>query len=330
MKKIIYTVLVCSLVVLQSCKDKPGDDWGDQYQAHSEIFSIAFEGQLGEPVVDNLTNEISLEIYSDDYTAIAISDLVTSKDASSSVATGGTVSFGADGNTPASITITSVSGTSQTYNITAQPYILPIGSWAGTGTTPADDDKTQFHFGTFYNGFAIASRATHDGTFWAPWYWYGWGYTAEGGHTYFNDGVAAMDNTLSLVSTGAGNGVIEGTFTYGPGADGQMGSYEHTYTGDSSVFDVNDNYNLLGASGTWVMNLTDFAITFTSAGGKVANTSAGKGHWVLDGDNMTLFLDIDRTGLPSAGDAYNMYNATDPDLGHILSGTELELKFTKN
>lgn len=175
-------------------------------------------------------------------------------------------------------------------------------------------------------------------SWWNPWgegeFW-----SCEWGGEYcydiFTNGAAVMDNTLSISEE---QGVTEdlimyGDYTYGPGTDGEIGSFEHTNATTGIVEDFNESYGVMPVSGIWELNLTTNRLEFFNAdktksvktfiagsspcefsdilnsGTKILGngfTGLEYGWDVVDG-KLNFFLEIDRTNLSDQEDAFYDY-----------------------
>jgi len=141
-------------------------------------------------------------------------------------------------------------------------------------------------------------------SWWNPWgegeFW-----SCEWGEQYcydvFTKGEAVMDNTLSM---GELQGVTEdnkmfGEFIYGPGADGDMGGYEHINATTEEVHDYNDSYGVLPNSGIWELDLTTNHLVFFNSD-KSKSTKL-----FIVGESEGEFPDLIANGVEILGNGFN-------------------------
>lgn len=362
----ISLVAVFVLLVGNSC-DKDEVKYETIY---SELFEIKLEGQVGNAVIDYENRIVSATIYSKDYANIELIDLVVSKSATTSINIGEAIDFSSSDSQDLTITA-ETGGSTKTYTINISKFLSPsfVGNWT---MSTAYEDPVRFHqlwVTSWWEENHVDAFNLVD-SWWNPWgqgeFW-----SCEWGGEYcydvFTNGVAAMDNTLTI---GELQGVTEdlimyGDFTYGPGADGEMGSFEHTNATTGIEYDYNDSYSVMPSIGTWELNLTSNRLEFFNSdktksvktfitgsspgefsdlindGTKIlGNGFAGLeyGYDVLDG-KFYLFLEIDRTNLSDQMDAFYRFGFEAPwneseglDATHakIEGGFALEFRMVKS
>lgn len=315
-KLLTIQALLAFIVSFTACKDEtvPNID--------ANLLEIELEGQIGVSDADVANSKFACTIYGDDYSNVKIKRMIISENAISSVKVGESLSFSNE-TSSAEITITSETGVKKTYTIKAEKFVVPefTGDWTLTNEcffnyTYCNEDGTDC--GQDYYG----SLSSND---------YG---------SYFIHGDQIYDNTLKMEFASVdGSGNLTGTFHYGPGADGKIGSFEHQPDG-GEIIDLNENFTrLFPGDGTWKMNPVSNEITFYNSDKSKQSTtysnSGDKVHWqveTLDGGaiQFTLWLKVNRTGLPTDHEALLEYgyNATAWTLAGYMIGFKM-IKDTK-
>jgi len=313
MRKVTILFTICILVAFGFSCDKEADQ-----NKYCELFSISFEGQTGDTDIDRDYNEVAFQIFTDNLSAVRISEMTLSDGATPSTAVGETLDFSNENNT-ADLTITSESGEKTKAYTIFMDNLAPdfVGSWKMTSGT------NRYSFQVKYCDGGDCSLETSIDP------------------AVFTNGSAAADNTINFTLDGFDEETIMyGKFTYGPGADGEMGSYEHTHATTSEVYDFNDNYGILFAQGSWELNLGTSRITFfnadRSASIKTYTNYLDKKHWIMgtDADGttemFTFWLPVNRSGMLSAQQAWETHGADDPTLAYIMGGFFIEFNMVKN
>ena len=335
--KLIYICLFAALVLFigNSCTEN-----SIEYEnVYSELFDIKLEGQIGAPVIDYENKTISIRVYSENYAAIELRDIAISKNATTSIPVGGTIDFSTSDSQDISITA-EIGGSIKTYTITIAKFTAPpfVGNWEmGSG-------EERFRFHVNYCEGDDCSERIFDPVSNRYWFYYGvWYWSCETwGPPYcyytFTNGAATMDNTLSI---GELKGVTKdlkmyGDFTFGPGDDGEMGSYEHTHATTGEVFDFNDNYRVMPTNGTWELDLISNKLEFFNADkSRSVLTYAGGDltDWEFSDDpgaeEFIFRLQVNRNGLMSAEEAWTVYGEEDDTLAKIMGGFALEFRMVK-
>lgn len=358
----VSLIAVFMLLFGNSC-EKEGLEYKNVY---CELFNIKFEGQIGDVIIDRENQTISAKIYSDSYAAIELVDLTISQNATSSIPAGATIDF-SNTDTQDLIISAASGGNTKTYTINITKFLEPpfVGNWT---ISSAYEDHIRIHLiwiTSWWEGNHVDAFNLVD-SWWNPWgqgdFW-----SCEWGGDYcyniFTNGAAISDNTLSM---GGVQGVTTdlkmfGEFTYGPGADGEMGSYEHTNAMTWEEYDFNDSYSVLPTNGIWELDLTTNRLVFFNSDRSkstnlfIAGESEGEfsnmvnngvsilgngftglpyGWDIVDG-KFNFFLEIDRTNLMDQWDAFysygvDWYGALDETQVKINGGFALEYRMEKS
>lgn len=260
-KHIIMSILA-GAAIFTACQkeDTPDTPSGGEKSKERSILSIAFEGQIGEAVIENTdatSGTVSVEIATDlvaDLTKVKITALTFSYGATSSVAQGETM----DLTKAASIVITAESGDTKTYSINVKTF---SESFAGCYTIKTSN----FVGGLYYpDGFGWGTLE-----FMTPetksWCWDTEGYGPEANYDDFFEIVCTKINA---------DGTTEGTCKLYGGADGKH--WNCIFAGKQNKENVGQPLDLrkyyrvipLGES-TWKRNYEENTITFTAADGTV-------------------------------------------------------------
>lgn len=250
MKYLAYLSIVLMAFIQLSCQQDPlsnikDDDWNN----NRTIESIKFENQVGQPEIariDNSTGEIEISINVDavpDLSNIVVQELVLSYGATASVEEGDALNFDNPSNT-ATITVTSQTGKSRDYTVTADSFTETLtGTYDITGLTLYGGT------GPEYGGGAVLGLTSK------PWVW-----PENGGPQ------AELDNTLTFEMTGiTEEGNTFGTITNAAGDDGIYADF--MYVLDPQT-DVNHFYRKIPeGQGEWSRNYNTGTITFTFSDG---------------------------------------------------------------
>jgi hypothetical protein len=333
---------------------------------YSELYEIKLEGQIGNAVIDYENKTISATIYAENYAAIEILELAVSKNATTSISIGETIDFSTSDSHDLTITA-ETGGSTKIYTINIEKFTAPpfVGDWT-VSSEYADQIRLHLMWVTsWWEGDYVGAWNLVD-SWWNPW-WQGEFWSCEWGGDYcydmFTNGAAVMDNTLSM---GEVQGVTEdlkmyGDFIYGPGADGNMGSYEHTNASTWEVNDFNDSFSVLPTSGTWELDLNTNRLEFFNSdksksvktfiaglspgefSNKVANGEEIKGNgfngseygWEMIDGKFQFFLEVDRTNLKDQWDAFyaygvDWYGTLDATQAKIHGGFALEFRMVKS
>jgi hypothetical protein len=307
-----YFILALFVLLLTSCEEELGKN------TYGELFTIQFEGQYSEPVINREESTVSFQMFTDNLSEVVIGDMFTSVGATASTPVGGSLDFDNPDNS-AELTLTSESGNyTKTYTI----YLVNlapdfVGDWKMTS-------------GTYEYNFMVTYCDNGECSLEKPF-----------DPSNFTNGAGSMDNTVSFTLDGFNEeeGIMSGQYTYGPGADGEMGSYEHTHATTSEEFDFNDNYGVLFTSGSWELNVLTNRIIFSNADGsssiKTYTNYIDKKHWKMgkDADNttdmFTFWLPVNRSGMLSASQAWDLYGDDDPTLAYMMGGFVVEFNMIK-
>ena len=310
MKKLNYLILMFSIVFLAvSCDEVPEN-------SDANLLEIYFEGQIGISETDFISPELTCKIFGSDFSNVKITKMIISENATSSVKVGDALDFNNE-NSSATITITSETGVEKTYTVFAEQFGVPafVGNWT-------------FNSECYFNYTYCDDQGQNCGQD-----YYG-NLSTDGYGTYFINGDPIYDNTLNIAYTTMDDqGFLNGTYTYGPGADGEMGSYEHETDGGNTM-DLNDNFErLFPGNGTWKWNTVTNQITFYNADKSkqsvTYNNNGDKTHWYsADPNSLTLWLTVDRTGLPTDHEAFLEYGYT--PTAWTLAGYVLTFNMGKN
>ena len=273
MKNTIKIFLLLAVVVQFSCVKDPFKEFEEgDWNNERSILNIKFENQVGaaEIVRDgDDTGTITVGINVDavpDFSNIALSNLVLSYDAASSVKVGEALNFENASNS-AVITVTSPTGMKREYTVIAEPFtetilgtyaISNLVVWGGTGPE--------------YGGGAVLAMTDK------PWIW-----PENGGPS------AELDNTITLELTGftdAGNSF--GTIVNNAGADGAYADFQYVLDPPTNV---NGFYRKIPAGeGQWERNYATGMVTFTFADG-----STTQGVFVESATTVDLGFDQSKT-----------------------------------
>jgi len=313
MKKLRYNIILAVLALFVSSCEKT-----DQKNSYCELFSIAFEGQYSEPVFDRDESKITFRIFTDNLEEVIISNLVISDGATSSSPIGGSLNFDNADNS-ATLIITSESGINTKIYTIYLDNLAPdfIGDWKMATKTNS------------YN-FIVKYCDAGDCSLEKPF-----------DPSAFTNGAAAMDNTISFRLDGFNeeDNLMHGQYTYGPGADGEMGSYEYNHATTSDIYDFNANYGVLFTTGSWELNVITNRITFSNA--DMSSTLSTytdyleRKHWIINTGTesieeiLTFWLPVNRAGLLSAQQAWDNYGSDDPELAYIMGGFAIEFNMVR-
>lgn len=330
----ISLITLFILFVCNSC-----DENNVEYETiYSELFEIGLQGQVGNAIIDYENKTVSVKIYAEDYAAIELKKLIASKDATTSILEGETIDFSTSDTKDLTITAAN-GGNTKTYTIKIEKFTSPpfVGNWT---ISSEYEDRIRIHLmwiTSWWEGSHVDAFDLVD-SWWNPWgqgeFW-----SCEWGGDYcyniFTNGAAVMDNTLSI---GELQGVTDdlkmfGEFTYGPGADGDMGSYEHTNASTWEAYDFNDSYNVLPTSGIWELDLTTNRLVFFNSdrststnlfiegesegeySDRINNGEVIRGNgftgfpngWDMVDGKFNFFLEIDRSNLDDQWDSFYTY-----------------------
>jgi hypothetical protein len=250
MKKIIYVLLVAIALTQSGCQSDPLEDiekgnWNNE----RNVLNIKFENQVGNAEVvriDDETGIINLAINVDavpDLSHIVIEELVLSYNGKSSVKEGEALNF-ENANNSAPLTITSPTGKSRTYTVTASSFRESL-----VGTYDIDNLVIYGGTGPEYGGGAVLAMTDK------PWIWS----TTDGPDK-------ELDNQLVFEMTGiTAEGNTFGTVKNNAGPDDKYANF--IYVGNP-VTDVNNFYRQIPTKdGKWLRNYANGTITFTFADG---------------------------------------------------------------
>ncbi len=313
MKNLAHLLLMFLLfVIMTSCEEEM------EKNSYSELFSISFEGQTGETVIDIENSEVSFQIFTDNQSEIKISEMTISAGAIPSTPVDGTLDFNNEENS-VSFILTSESGKNTKVYTIYLDNLAPefIGSWKMT----KGENKYNF-FVKYCDGGNCGLESSLESS-------------------VFTSGSAAADNTISFTLDGFDEeSLMFGQYSYGPGADGEMGTYEHTHATSSEVYDFNNNYGVLFSNGFWELNLGTNRITFfnadRSASVKTYTDYLVRKHWAMGADSdgstemFTMWLTLNRAGMLSAQQAWATHGADDPTLAYIMGGFAAEFNMVKD
>jgi len=313
-KKIsIIFFFLSSFLFLLSCSDD------SKKNSDANLLEIEVAGQIGVATANEANAEFTCMIFTDDYSNVKINRMIISEQATSSVEVGESLDLNNESNS-ATITITSETGVLKTYTIKATKFVPPdfIGNW--TFTNECYFEYSYCNDGSDCGWIYYASLSQDD---------YG---------TYFVHGDQVYDNTLQMeFGTVDAAGSLNGSYTHGAGADGEPGSFEIVTDGGQTI-DLNVNFTrLFPGGGTWKMNPVTNEITFyNSDKSKLSLTYSNKAdmvHWqvVIRDDSkteLTIWLNVDRTGMPSDSEAWLQYGYT--ATAWVLGGYMIGLKMVKD
>ena len=307
----ILSLFISFLFFLEACEKDNGKN------SDANLLEIELEGQIGVAEANVANAEFTCMIYSSDYANVKIKRMIISENATSSVKVGESLNLNHVDNI-ASITITSETGVQKVYTIRAAKFVVPefIGEWTFT-------NECFFQY-TYCNEDGTGCGQDFYGSL-----------SSDDYGTYFLHGDQFYDNTLKLeFSNVDGSGNLNGTYTYEPGVDGQIGSFEIVTNGGETL-DLNENFTrLFPGDGSWKLNPVNNEITFYNADKSKQSLTYSNGddktHWQIetteDGKTqLTIWLKIDRTGMPSDHDALLQYgyNATTWVLGGYMIGFKM-------
>jgi hypothetical protein len=247
MKRSTYLFGILVLLLLQtSCKQNPlseveSGDWNNE----RSVLGIKFENQVGSSDIeriDEATGEISITINANavpNLSNIVLEEIQLSYEAESSVQEGDALNF-ENANNSASITVTSPTGKSREYTITASSFtesllgtynITGFTLWGGTGPE--------------YDGGEVIPFEDK------PWIW-----PENGGPN------AELDNTVTFTL----GGITEDGNTFGTiiNDSGEDGNYADFIFSLDPQTDVNDYYRTLPkGDGEWSRNYNNGTISIT-------------------------------------------------------------------
>lgn len=312
LKKIsILYILISSLFFLQACENDK------EKNSDANMLEIELEGQIGVAEANVANAEFTCMIYTTDYANVIIKRMIISENAKSSVKVGESLNFNNADNI-VSITVTSETGVQKIYTIRAAKFVVPefIGEWTFT-------NECFFNY-TYCNEDGTGCGQDYYGSL-----------SSDDYGTYFLHGDQLYDNTLKLeFSNVDGSGNLNGTYSHGPGADGQIGSFEIVTDGAENI-DLNENFTrLFPGDGSWKLNPVNNEITFYNTDKSKQSLTYSNGddktHWQIetmeDGKTqLTIWLKVDRTGMPSDHEALLLYgyNATAWVLGGYMIGFKM-------
>jgi len=358
--KILYKALflVATLLIANSC-----DENNIEYESvYSELFEIQFQGQVGDAIIDYENKTVSLKVFAQDYSTIELNKLIVSKDATTSISEGEIIDFSTTNTID--ITIAAANGSNtKTYTVNMERFTSPpfIGNWT-VSSDYADPVRIHLMWITPWWEDSHVDAFNLTDSWWNPWgqgdYW-----SCDNGvgdcYDFFTNGAAVMDNTLSM---GEIQEVTEdlkmiGEFIYGPGDDGDMGSYEHTNASTGEVFDFNSSYNVLPSSGIWELDLATNRLVFYNSDRSISTKLFIKGEsegeytdrlnngevlrgngfaglengWEIIDEKFYFLLEIDRSNLNDQWDSFYTYGVPwDPEMDEnqhkIHGGFALEFR----
>lgn len=301
MKKIIGKLLICFLALgMQSCvKDLQDDINGGGWNHEHSIISIGFENQIGSATIDNIdskTGEIELSINvgaQPSMSSVKLTSMELSYQATSSAQVGDVLDFSSG---ESSISVTSTTGETRTYNIKANSFKEEI-----EGVWKISDLTVYGGTGPEYGGGAVMQLASK------PWCWYD-----------EKSPEKECDNTLTFKLTGvteAGNPT--GTCYNDAGQDGAYADFifqaSMNKEGDTDI-DLNKFYRQIPkGESTWERDYTAGTITFTdSKGNKTTGSFVDKGSIDVGyGKNFTVADHAFQFSLNGVDDWTNIYSDYD-------------------
>ena len=250
MKKIIF-ILCMGLALTQSgCQSDPLENIEDgSWNNERNVMEIKFENQVGNSEIiriDDQTGTINIAINVDevpDLSNIVIKEMVLSYGDKSSVNEGESLNF-ENAEQTAILTVTSPTGKSRNYTVTASSFSEPL-----IGTYDIDNLVVYGGTGPEYGGGAVLAMTSK------PWIWS----TTDGPDK-------ELDNQLIFEMTGiTAEGNTFGTVMNTAGLDGVYANF--IYIGNPQT-DVNNFYRQIPiGEGTWLKNYATGTITFTFADG---------------------------------------------------------------
>lgn len=269
MKKISYILLAILTIAFTSCKSDPWDEVTDGDWNHQRsVMDIAIEGQAGSPEFEILASGdgvITLTVAADlveDVSALAVTKLDLSYQATSSIAVGSVLDLSTGSTT---FTVTSQTGKTRTYTLQMEAFAESF-----VGTYSIDELWVYGGTGPEYGGAACLQPSDK------PWNW-----------TTAGEGPAAeLDNTLTITLSGIlDNGNTTGTAYYDAGDDGK--SWDCIFIAAQSPNGVDEDLSkfyrrIPQGESTWVRDYSNNTITFTAADGtKSVASMLGSGEFSL-------------------------------------------------
>lgn len=300
MKNIQYILLLMLVAGQLSCQKSPFDELEEGgWNNERSIIDIKFENQVGAAEItriDGSSGTIGITINVGavpDLSNIAISSLQLSYGAEATVAIGDALNF-ENSSRSATVTVTSPTGLSREYTITADEFQETLlGTYDITGLVVYGGT------GPEYGGGATIPMTDK------PWAW-----PAEGGPQ------AELDNVLTFELTGiTEDGNTYGTVTNSAGDDGLYADFQFVL---DPATDVNHFYRKIPqGEAEWLRNYATGLITFTFPDG---STSSGS----FEGPGTEEFSDGKTKTITGNAFAFNL-NGTD-DWDNIYSDYD---KFVK-
>lgn len=271
MKNIKFLLLLVAVLAQVSCQKNPFKELEDGgWNNERSVIDIQFENQVGKARIsriDDKTGTIDIAINMgavEDLSNIKLSSLQTSYQANSTIAVGDVLNFENPSHS-ATITVTSPTGKSREYTITASEFTETL-----LGTYDIDGLVVYGGTGPEYGGGAVLKMMDK------PWAW-----PTAGGPA------AELDNVLTFELGGfTDEGNTYGTVTNSAGKDGLYADF--TYVLDP-VTNVNHFYRVIPkGEAQWSRNYTTGLITFTFSDGSTASgTFEGPGTEVVYKDEKT-------------------------------------------
>jgi hypothetical protein len=243
-------IFLATTALLFACQKDPLKEVNDgDWNKEKNIIGITFNGQVGNATVTRDGDKGTIRFTyntatSDDFSAIAITELEISYGATASVSVGKTLNF-ENAKDSAVITITPVHGKPMDWTITLTPFTETLlGTWSITGLVVYGGTGAQ------YGGAGVVEMTDKS-----------WCWNATTGPA------AEKDNALTFTLTGINDaGNTYGTIINAAGSDGLYADFTFTYT-DPDV-DVNGFYRKIPkGTGTWEHNYSAGTVIFTFSDG---------------------------------------------------------------
>lgn len=253
MKNLKYILFAFVLIQFSCVKDPLKEIEEGDWNNERSIINLKFENQVGKAEIerdDESTGSIEIAINVGavpDLSNIKLNSLQLSYGATSSLKEGESLNF-ENPDRSAEVTVTSPTGKSRTYTITATEFtetilgtydVTNLIVWGGTGPE--------------YGGGAVLAMTDK------PWVW-----PETGGPA------SELDNTYTFEMTGVtDDGNTYGTFVNNAGDDGMYADFQYVL---DPVTDVNHFYRKVPAGeGEWFRNYATNTITFTFSDGSTTS-----------------------------------------------------------